>query len=699
MRLSVFASRHRLATYFSKPLFVMVILFCLSSFGFGLARGYGGEEMVHHASVILISKVDNITNVSPVPMSAIFSEDVKGFTADDVKVTNAALSNFKEISAKNYSFDITPIGDGIFTVNIPENAVFCTHGYGNMASDEFLRTYDSTHPKVAITSSADSMATISLVKVTIKFDEDVEGFDAKDVVLVNGTLNDFVKVSKREYLANVLLSSPGNLSIKINSDACFDQSGNGNDQSNTLVIGYTGKRPGVVLMTSSPNTVNTKPILFYADISKEVTDFTIDDIWVKNGFIASFKVITSKLYEFEVIPEKSGSVIIGVNENVAHDRDGNGNTASLEYTIEYKPDVVIDERPIIPKIVDTITKTVPALIEGAIDKINVPVEQVPNAVSAGALVVAGAAAVVPALTNTFMLFSSLREILFSFWNSLLFFLGARRKQKQWGKVIDAATGIPIPMVKVKLDEIIASAGSTTTSRRTITTVYTDKDGNYGFVAPPGQYELEASKENYQYATLPGEYYEPGTIMNVKDYSESLIVPVIAMTLSQDGARKKFGMVRKFAYLEKIMFVLSVLFLLFGTAVTVYNLIYSYEQSQLFVAITYALLWIVWIYSGISRRSKSPWGEVVDGSNQKPLPLSIIRVMDETDGKPRLIRTVISDQNGKFSTLLSRDKYKIVVSKPGYTQTEPIHVNAQNKMNVVNKKIVMLPQEVKSKPIL
>jgi len=77
------------------------------------------------------------TSDSPIPVTVTFNSFVTGFVQADVTVGNGTISNFTAVSAKVYTFDVTPTADGAVTVDVAANVVFG----GNTAATQLSVTY------------------------------------------------------------------------------------------------------------------------------------------------------------------------------------------------------------------------------------------------------------------------------------------------------------------------------------------------------------------------------------------------------------------------------------------------------------------------------------------------------------------------------------------------------------------------------
>ena len=104
-------------------------------------------------TVTMTSAAPDPTNTSPILVTVQFSEDVTGFIASDIAVNNAALANFVTVDGDTYTFEVTPLGNGMVTADIASG--IATDGVNlNSAASQFHRIFDSAAPTVTITSTA-----------------------------------------------------------------------------------------------------------------------------------------------------------------------------------------------------------------------------------------------------------------------------------------------------------------------------------------------------------------------------------------------------------------------------------------------------------------------------------------------------------------------------------------------------------------
>ena len=190
-------------------------------------------------SLTLTSTAGSTTNLSPIPVTATFSQAVTGFDVSDIVVTNGIASNLAG-SGAIYTFDVTPNGDGDVIVNVGSDAAIDSGGNGNTAASPLPVTFDTTPPTVLVSSSASDPTSSTPIPFTVTFSEDVTGFGAADVLVLNGTITNFA-ASGPIYTFNVVPSGSGVIvSVTVPNGAGEDLARNKSTVSNTLTREFTG---------------------------------------------------------------------------------------------------------------------------------------------------------------------------------------------------------------------------------------------------------------------------------------------------------------------------------------------------------------------------------------------------------------------------------------------------------------------------
>jgi hypothetical protein len=286
-------------------------------------------------TVALASTAFDPTNVSPIPMTATFSEDVTGFQLGDITVRNGTAGNLVAVSGKEFTFDVTPRADGVVTVDIAAGLARDAAGNHNTAAPRFSITYNPAAPTVAITSIAPDPTNISPIPMTATFSEDVFGFELGDITVGNGTAGNFVIVSGRGFTFDVTPHADGAVTVDIAARLARDAAGNYNVAAPRFSITYDATAPTVALASTAFDPTNVSPIPMTATFSEDVTGFELGDITVRNGTAANLVAVSGKEFTFEVTPDADGVVTVDIAAGLARDAAGNYNVAAPWLSITY----------------------------------------------------------------------------------------------------------------------------------------------------------------------------------------------------------------------------------------------------------------------------------------------------------------------------------------------------------------------------
>jgi hypothetical protein len=147
------------------------------------------------------------TNISPIPMTATFSEDTSGFMLGEITVGNGTAGNLAG-SGPVYTFDVTPVADGLVTVDIAAGVAQDAAGNDNTAATQFAIAYDSTGQMGGTTK--DKYYTNDDIRVTASGflpDSDVDVYVVRDYHWNDG--DDIPPVPGDPVFAHVLLTADG----------------------------------------------------------------------------------------------------------------------------------------------------------------------------------------------------------------------------------------------------------------------------------------------------------------------------------------------------------------------------------------------------------------------------------------------------------------------------------------------------------
>ncbi len=283
------------------------------------------------APTVAITGPGASTGTSPIPITITFSEDVTGFNAADI-TSNGTVSNLMG-SGANYTAEIYPSAYGMVTVDINAGAVTDTAGNPNIAAPQYSITYvDTVAPTVAITGPGASTGT-SPIPITITFSEDVTGFNAGSITVMNGSVSNLMGFGAN-YTAEIYPSAYGMVTVDINAGAVTDTAGNPNIAAPQYTITYVDTVAPTVAITGPGASTGTSPIPITITFSEAVTGFNAGSITVTNGSVSNLMGFGAN-YTADIFPAAYGTVTVDINAGVAQDAASNLNTAAPQYSITY----------------------------------------------------------------------------------------------------------------------------------------------------------------------------------------------------------------------------------------------------------------------------------------------------------------------------------------------------------------------------
>ena len=110
-----------------------------------LSCDLSGPGDTGEVAVTIFSKtVGRYHNYSPLYVTFTFSEDVGGFTSDDVEIVNGSYLSFQSEAGSPshlYSADIEPNGNGTVEISVPSGVAENVDGETNKASNIFSTNY------------------------------------------------------------------------------------------------------------------------------------------------------------------------------------------------------------------------------------------------------------------------------------------------------------------------------------------------------------------------------------------------------------------------------------------------------------------------------------------------------------------------------------------------------------------------------
>jgi hypothetical protein len=283
-----------------------------------------------------ITSVESVlTNLSTFTITVDFDEDVSGFDQSEILATNSTTGNFNIISASQYTIDVSPLSDGLVTVNVAADIAQDAAGNYNNAAAQFSISYDGTEPTVVISSTEVNPTNSASFTVNIDFDEDVTGFDLSDVIVSNCTPGNFITISASQYTVDIAPITDGSVTINIDSGVAQDNAGNYNTAAAQYDIVYDISIPSVTITSAETGSTNLSTFTVTIDFSEDMTGFDESDIAITNSTKGNFTAVSASLYTIDISPSSDGSVTVDVAADAAQDLAGNNNTAADQFSINY----------------------------------------------------------------------------------------------------------------------------------------------------------------------------------------------------------------------------------------------------------------------------------------------------------------------------------------------------------------------------
>ena len=252
-------------------------------------------------------------------------------------------------------------------------------------------------------------------------------------------------------------------------------------------------------------------------------------------------------------------------------------------------------------------------------------------------------------------------------------LGFRRKRKPWGTVYDSVTKRPLDpaYVTVSKDGVeIASA-------------ITDIEGRYGFLVPPGTYELKVSKSHYRFPSqflrakkedeLYPNLYFGGPVTTTGEEAIAVNIPMDPLGFDWNEFAKREGDFNQFRFEKELITVRALkLTYVFGFVLALGSLIMAPSVLNSGVFLLYVLLYVFRSLHSNSRRLVTIKQQITN----EPLPYVIVKV--HLAGINQEVKKLVADQLGRIYFLVRPGTYYLTLEKKNpdgtyYTfyKTEPL----------------------------
>jgi hypothetical protein len=255
-------------------------------------------------TVAISSAAPEPTSTSPILVTVQFSEPVSGFDIGDIVAGNGTVGNFVAVDGDTYTLDLTPIGQGLVTTDIAAAVAQDAAGNDNTAATQFIRTFDTIVPTVAIDQAAGQAdpTNASPVNFVAVFSEPVTSFDGPDVSLsgtASATTASVTEIAPNDgttYSVAVSgMTTTGTVIASIPVGAAQDTAANGNTASTSTdnTVTFDPVFPVVTgIVRADANPTNAASVDFTVTFAKSVsgvdaTDFTFTSNGVTGVTISS----------------------------------------------------------------------------------------------------------------------------------------------------------------------------------------------------------------------------------------------------------------------------------------------------------------------------------------------------------------------------------------------------------------------------
>ena len=280
-----------------------------------------------------------------------FSEDVTGFAKEDLTVTGEATATAVAAvgtSKTNYTATITPNAskEGDVTVKVNADTVIDAAGNANTASDVTDNIHIDTIVPTATITGVPTAEQNGAFTLTITFNEDVTGFETRDVRVDGEATATAISGNGSSYTATITPNAgkEDDVRVRIRVNAVADAAGNNSPASAFTSNIHIDTIPPTVAISGAPTIEKNVPNDLTVTFSEAVNGFAVPgDLTVtltaEEGVTSETPIASVALksgadgdavYVVTVTPNAAGAegdVAVAVNANSVQDMATNANTA------------------------------------------------------------------------------------------------------------------------------------------------------------------------------------------------------------------------------------------------------------------------------------------------------------------------------------------------------------------------------------
>jgi len=140
-------------------------------------------------------------------------------------------------------------------------------------SEQFEIKLIDTRPNITVSSSEKDTTILKIIPVNVTFSSDVEGFELEDLVLINCTVNNFVKKTSENYIFDVTPKDRGLIKVEIPENIATNVLDNGNKSGNwSILFRYPDAVDNILLENIEIYPNPTNDIVFIKNSNKDIVD-------------------------------------------------------------------------------------------------------------------------------------------------------------------------------------------------------------------------------------------------------------------------------------------------------------------------------------------------------------------------------------------------------------------------------------------
>lgn len=279
-----------------------------------------------------------------------FNRAVTGLTNDDLTLAGGTLTPLVTSDGVTWTATFTPT-PGLFgwahVITLDLGGVTDASGNagaGSTNSNNYV--IDTIRPSAEITVADSVLTSGETTQVTIKFNEEVSGFDASDITVANGTLSGLATsdggTTWTATLTPTDMISDATNVISVNNTGvtdAFGNAGSGNSDSHNYAVQTAGPSATITLADTTLKSGETSLVTIV--FTEAVTGFANDDLTVEGGTLSAVSssdggTTWTATFTPSADLDDTSNIITLDNTGVTGGSAGVGTSASGNYTIDTK---------------------------------------------------------------------------------------------------------------------------------------------------------------------------------------------------------------------------------------------------------------------------------------------------------------------------------------------------------------------------